>query len=245
MKVMNQPSNLKYNCLFLPGLPGRVKHFECFDDIINTGGRINWLQYSGTYESQNGTDFTIESSVQDIHTAIRELSEEGMPILIVAYSYSTMLMNEVDFTQYPLIAGMALFSPIKGIDRESISEDFNDTISALHAQGDITTDEAQWRDVIARKDTASYDTFLEKFSGYSFPVMIAYARGDTVIKADIFSEHIAAFGNQNVYNKLLIFEQKIGYHKLDSYYDAKIGNFFRLIEPQLDNMNIHSASAGK
>ena len=43
MKKINQPERHKYNCLFLPGLPGKIKRFSFFDDITDTGGKIYWL----------------------------------------------------------------------------------------------------------------------------------------------------------------------------------------------------------
>lgn len=233
MRVMNRPRHHKYNCLFLPGLPGRVKEFNFFDDITNTGGKIHWLQYSGTYDNKDGVDFTINSSLQDIDDALEKLSRDNLPIIIVAYSYSTFLLDKVDFSKYNLISGMAAFSPIRGLDRHCIGEDFNSTIEELVATGDIVADVASWNSVM-RSRGCNYENFLEEVCKHDFPVMIAYSLADKVIRADQVSSDINNFRQKHTYNKILVFEQNIGYHRLDSYYDLKIGNFFRALEIEID-----------
>ena len=231
---MNEPKNHKYNCLFLPGMPGAVKEFVFFDDIKSTGGKIHWLQYSGTYDNRGNTRFSLESSTADIAGALSELSKEGLPILVVAYSYSTVLLKTIDFNDYPLIRGMALFSPIRGLNSTSIGEDFNSTINFLVNSGDILADEDRWRNDISQESSAGYSKFLEKLSDYNFPVMVAFSLKDKVIKADSLSKDIVDFRKRKSYNRLLVFECSDGNHRLDSYYDNKIGNFFRAIEIELD-----------
>ena len=54
-------------------------------------------------------------SVHDIKESLDQLSKEGLPILVIVYSYSTYLVNLVDFSDYPLVFGMSLFSPIHGL----------------------------------------------------------------------------------------------------------------------------------
>lgn len=44
MKKINQPERHKYNCLFLPGLPGKIKRFSFFDDITDTG--VKYIGYN-------------------------------------------------------------------------------------------------------------------------------------------------------------------------------------------------------
>lgn len=238
MQATSQPKNHKYNCLFLPGLPGKVKHFACFDDITNTGGRIHWLQYSGTYDNQDGTPFTVQTSMDDIEHAIEELSREGLPILIVGYSYSTYLLGQMDLGRHTSILGVALFSPIRGFDKTSIDEDFNETIVSLMKSGAITSNKALWSAVIDGDEATDYSPVLQKFADYSFPVMIAYSDGDTTIKANELTKILNDFRTKTSYNSLLVFECSEGYHRLDSYYDVKIGNFFRSLEIELDLMNI-------
>ncbi len=236
MKIMNQPKHHKYNCLFIPGLPGKIKGFSCFEDIDATGGQIHWLQFSGTYDNQTGIEFSLESTVSDIEQALQKLSESGLPILIVAYSYSTAVIHQVDLSRFPLLLGLALFSPIRGLDMANINEDFNETISALLASGDISADAAEWHTAISRADHPNFGLILEKLTSYDFPVMMAYSLGDAVIKAGEMSREIDDFRKNTAYNKLLVFAQTDGYHRLDSYYDVKIGNFFRALEIELDLM---------
>jgi len=237
MKIMNSPVDHKYNCLFLPGFPGKIKDFDFFRDITDTGGKIHWLQYSGTYEFKAMSKFSISSSVKDIEDALEKLAKEDLPVLVVAYSYSTSLVNMIDYTKYANIIGMALFSPIQGLDSSSINEDFQATISQLYKEGDISVDMTDWGDNnLKAHSNINYEQFLEKLCINSFPVMIAYSQNDTTIKAEELHQKITNYRNNTAYNKVLVFEQPDGYHRLDSYYDSKIGNFFRAIEIELDLM---------
>ena len=163
MQVISQPKNHKYNCLFLPGLPGKVRHFACFDDITNTGGRIHWLQYSGTYESKGVSEFSISSSVKDIEQALEKLAKEGLPLVVVAYSYSTLLVGMIDYAKYTGIVGMVLFSPIQGLDTSSIDEDFESTIRHLLKEGDISVEISDWSgNALKVHSNANYEQFLDK-----------------------------------------------------------------------------------
>ena len=134
MKKINQPERHKYNCLFLPGLPGKIKRFSFFDDITDTG-----VKYIG-YNNIGIDKFTIDSSIHDIKESLDRLSKEGLPILVIAYSYSTYLVNLVDFSDYPLVFGMSLFSPIHGLSSRYIREDFIKTIKQLVDDNKIDSD---------------------------------------------------------------------------------------------------------
>jgi predicted nucleotidyltransferase len=238
MKIINEPLEHKYNCLFLPGLPGQIKQLSVFDDITATGGKIHWLQYTGTYENRGGSEFTLESSTSDVLAALEGLNKENLPIVIIAYSYSTVLIQRIDFSHYKSILAMALFSPIKGLDIRNIGEDFLNTIHTLSQSGVIDADEKHWQDDILKHSFPDYDNVLKKLSQYDFPVMITYSLNDDVIKADELSRYITEFRLDNPYNKLLVFEWLNGHHRLDSYYNVKIGNYFRALEIELDLMKI-------
>ena len=232
---MSSPIKHKYNCLFLPGLPGKIKDFDFFQDVNDTGGRVHWLQYSGTYKLKGTSKFSISSSVKDIERALDKLAEEGLPIIIVAYSYSTQLVDMIDYTKYADIIGMVLFSPIKGLDLSSIDENFESTIRRLHKDGDISVDMVDWsNNNLVSYGNTDYECFLEKICANSFPVVIAFSQNDTVIKADSLRKDISNYQSHTAYNKVLVFEQQNGYHRLDSYYDSRIGNFFRAIEIEID-----------
>ena len=86
MKEINQPERHKYNCLFLPGLPGKIKRFSFLMILQTQGVKIYWLQYSGTYNNIGIDKFTIDSSIHDIKESLDRLSKEGLPILVIAYS---------------------------------------------------------------------------------------------------------------------------------------------------------------
>jgi hypothetical protein len=234
MEAVNQPKKHKYNCLFLPGLPGKIKRFSFFDDITDTGGKIYWLQYSGTYDNSEVDKFTIYSSIRDIKESLDQLSKEGIPILVIAYSYSTYLVNLVDFSDYPLVFGMSLFSPIHGLSSKYIGEDFVKTIEQLVSDNKINSDLSYWEGYIENTTPTNFNDNFKRLSNYDFPVMIAYAQGDAVIKAEVLSRELDRFCEGANSNKLLIFRQPFGYHRVDSYYSDNISVFFRSLEIEID-----------
>ena len=236
MPILNTPSNHKYNCLFLPGMPGKIKDLSIFKDINDTGGLIHWLEYSGTYGNQSdGDTFTLESAVADVSAELTKLEKQGLPILIVAYSFSTAILPKIPLDDYPLIFGAALFSPIRGLSNAFINEDFSKTIKELIASGDVTANAPDWsQELLQLHDLTPYASTLEKLSTYPFPVMFSYSLGDTTIGVKDLKADIDDFRKSTSYNSLLVFERAEGYHKIDTYYATPTGNFFRSLEIELD-----------
>lgn len=239
MYIINRPEVQKYNCLFLPGLPGKIKEMSLFADISAGGGLIHWLEYTGTYNNQTGENFTIDSAIADVTKALIELEKEGFPILVVAYSFSTFILPKLDLKQFPSIFGVALFSPIRGLSEKAINEPFQITIKELITNGDITAKSDDWtQEKFEKTDLVPYTNTLQQFSSAPFPTMISYSLGDTTIKVEELKNTIDAFRQKNSYNSLLVFERIEGYHKLDTYYATVTGNFFRSLEIELDLMNL-------
>lgn len=234
MVIMNEVTKPKYNCLFLPGLPGKIKNLAVFEDITETGGQIHWLQYAGSYEHQDGTNLSIASVTNEIKVSLEELEKQGLPILVIAYSFSTAILPAIDLTAYPHIFGAAFFSPIRGLSSQLINEDIAETLSELVTNGDATAKLTDWTHEALAASDLHYNESLEKLASYNFPVAFAYSLGDTTIKVDSLQEDIAHFRQQHTYNSFLVFEQTQGYHRLDTYYTTAIGNFFRSLEIELD-----------
>jgi len=239
MPIINNPAHHKYNCLFLPGMPGKVKDLSVFSDITASGGLIHWLEYSGTYGNQHGEAFTVESAISDVSASLAELEKEGLPILIVAYSFSTAILPKIALDNFPSILGVSLFSPIRGLSNDVINEDFTKVIADLATSSDVTALALDWsQEVLKAHDLIPYGSTLKTLSDYSFPVMISYSLGDTTIGVEHLKSDIADFRRSTAYNSLLVFERTEGYHKLDTYYATTTGNFFRSLEIELDLMQL-------
>ncbi len=236
MPIINTPNKHKYNCLFLPGMPGKIKELSVFKDITATGGVIQWLEYSGTYGNQSSNNtFTIESAIADVSAELAKLEKEGLPILVVAYSFSTAILPKINLSEFPSIFGTALFSPIRGLSDALINEDFSETIKDLIASGDVTANTSDWsQESLQLHELIPYTSTLKAFSDYPFPVMFSYSLGDTTIGVKNLKADIDDFRKHTSYNSLLVFERAEGYHKLDTYYATPTGNFFRSLEIELD-----------
>lgn len=229
MPIINTPNQHKYNCLFLPGMPGKVKELSVFSDITASGGLIHWLEYSGTYSNRSGNGmFTVESAIADASAELARLEKEGLPILIVAYSFSTVILPRINLDDFPSIFGVALFSPIRGLAKNAINEDFSDTIKELIKSGDVNASASDWtQKTLQAHNLIPYRSTLKTLSGYQFPVMLSYSLGDITIGVDHLKADIDDFRESTSYNSLLVFERAEGYHKLDTYYATSTGNFFR------------------
>ena len=73
----------------------------------------------------------------------------------------------------------------------------------------------------------NFNDNFRRLSNYNFPVMIAYTQSDTVIKAEVLYRELDRFCEGANSNKLLIFCQPFGYHRIDNYYSDNISVFFK------------------
>lgn len=123
---------------------------------------------------------------------------------------STYLVNLVDFSDYPLVFGMSLFSPIHGLSSRYIREDFIKTIKQLVDDNKIDSDLSYWEYYIENTIPTNFNDNFRRLSNYNFPVMIAYTQSDTVIKAEVLYRELDRFCEGANSNKLLIFVNLLG-----------------------------------
>lgn len=229
----NQPSLRKYNCLFLPGMPGKVKQFALFDEIEKTGGKLHWLTYPGTYTEQANSQFTIEASKRAVEAAIYDLSKQPEPFIIVGYSFGTYLLTLLNLSPYKNLLSVSLFSPLRGLDTSSIDERFINTIDRLIGEGTISADLSYWQK-ITQTPAANYNTTLKKLASLECSVVFAYSTQDSVIQPQLTTQFITHFRQEHGFGSLLPFISETGGHPMDTYYNQAIANYFRTLEIYLD-----------
>jgi esterase/lipase len=232
MVLFREASQSKINCLFLPGIPGHVKNFDIFDDLIENSTSIYFHTYPGT----NNTSgiFSIDSAVQSIYSSLDSLETKSEPILIIAYSFSTYLIMQLNLSKYKNIVGLLLLSPVTGLDQKSISEDFLKSLIYLEDKGDVVIDKEEWKDTLQYCRFKSITETLEKLSRIQIPICIAYSKNDEIINFHIIEKELKIFMDENGYGSFLVVASPIGNHRIDSYYNIHIKNIISIFRIQED-----------
>lgn len=217
----------KANCLFMPGIPGRIKDFAIFDDLVKENINVYFHQYPGTHGNEG--EFTIETATQSLHDSISELNDKGLPLLLIAYSFSTLPMFTFDFTQYKNIISLSFFSPIRGLDKNSIGEDFIASLKELVQSDEYHIDEQKWITYLPNSKVKDIQETLRKLTELEFPITFAYSLNDNVIKAKTLDTELEKFRKKYGYGTFLVFSSTEGFHKLDSYYTVIIGHYIKAL----------------
>lgn len=231
--------NPKANCLFMPGIPGRIKDFAIFDDLVTENINVYFHQYPGTHGSEG--EFTIETAAESLHESISELNDKGLPLLLIAYSFSTLPMFTFDFTRYKNIISLSFFSPIRGLDKNSIDENFIESLNALVQSDEYHIDENKWRKYLPNSRVKDIKKTLKKLTELNFPVTFAYSLNDNVIKAKVLDAELEKFRKKNGYGTFLVFSSNEGFHKLDSYYTVIIGHYIKALVIKEDLLKLLGA----
>lgn len=223
--------NPKFLAVFLPGMPGAKKEFRIFDDIRSRGGEIKWLTYTGTYDNIDSGIFSVSQAKKDIKTLLEKLADEhkNVPILLMAYSFSTILLNEIDLSKYNIIS-VVLFSPVKGFDDTSINgENFIDTLRELKENNFVNLNYATWHKTIAKK-AITFDNYLRKYLALKVPLAIAFSTKDNLIFPDKLAAAIHNIKTAETQNAIFALARPFGFHKIDSYYDDTIADYIKTLE---------------
>lgn len=224
--------NPKMNCLFLPGMPCRVKNFAIFDDLKKNGSNIYFHQYPGTYGVPGV--FNIDTAELSIIEALNELGEKKLPIIIVAYSFSTYLLLRLNISKYNNIIGILLFSPITGLDEASINENFYEVLARLNEEEGFSINLDKWRSGL--NDCKIKDVYktLDTMSKTGIPTIFSYTRNDKLINWHSLATHLEKYLKKNGYGSFLVIDSGVGDHRMDTYYSDLARNIIMAIRVTQD-----------
>jgi hypothetical protein len=220
LKLQHIKRGNKYNTLFLPGLPGDYRDRPFTNDLKLLGSNIYSVVYPGTYGMPG--KLSVETTTQSIVDALNELSIQKKPIIVVGYSYSTMLIPE-SIKGMDNIIFILNFSPIFDLNN-SINEDFKETCKWLDRQDGFNLDFASFNTHI---DSASiiddYIGSIENIiSEEKIPLIYSVGNKDNVLKHDYVIGKLNSLNSNNRLNRIFLYEVEDGVHKLDSIYNNSL-----------------------
>jgi len=205
-----------YNVLFLPGFPGGYRERELTDDLKKLGFNIYTISY---YEIQDKQTFGFESSVEQINKALGKLN--NLPLLIISYSYSTILVTKSMCKNMDNIMGIFFFSPIFDL-KHSLQVDFLADLKIMIDKKEIIVNKNAF-DLITQKNIITaiklYKKDIQLILKKHIPLIYIFGDRDVVIKTNLVKSVVNEIQKeQNKFNQIKILKTKYGNHKLDSLY---------------------------
>lgn len=214
LKTQYQSNKSDFITLFLPGFPGEYKDRPLFDDLKSYGSDIYSLIYPGTYD-ENGA-FSVDSAIIATKEALHTLRKLKKPILIVAYSFSTLFVSEC-VEQEDNVLGILFFSPITNL-KNCIREDFKKT---LHGIKEINgkafkIDLPLMESFIDKFSESSYLSDMKQLMALNIPLVFFIGSQDRNVK----TEEVYSLLSKEKGSQTLIYRIPEGEHGLDTLYNA-------------------------
>jgi hypothetical protein len=214
LKKNFQGEDSSFITLFLPGVPGGYKDRPLFEDLKAYHSDIYSLVYPGTYGKAG--EFSIQSSIAAVKAALKSLRELNKPILIVAYSFSTMFLADC-LEQGDDLLGVLFFSPITDLNK-CIHEDFSQVLRELRFSEDqaLRADLQSLDQFIKNYSEEEYCNSLKKLGDYGFPLVFMMGDEDKTVR----TEYVYRLVDEVKIPQKIIYKIKGGEHKLDTLYAA-------------------------
>ncbi|PID32120.1 hypothetical protein CR970_02120, partial [Candidatus Saccharibacteria bacterium] len=162
----------KITCLFLPGLPGPQKDYQLLSDIKKFEVAVSWFTYTGTYDRKDQGTFSPHQAIIDIEGELERLEQKKRPYFIVAYSFSTWVIRQVDISGLKYCQSILLFSPILSLSAADICTDFTELSQALDRAGDIAIDNTGFERVKERGKVDDFSSWLGRIARQKIPTFV-------------------------------------------------------------------------
>lgn len=166
-----------FNALFLPGMPDSQKEYLILKEISKAKGKVNRLNYRGTYAKKHQGEFSLKNCVEDIEIAINSLEDQQKPYIVVAYSFSTAILSMINSIQLKYCEGILLFSPIESLRFRSSGGDFESLLINLKERGAISKSQG-WKNHKNQFPASSWENFFKITEKNNIPVFMFVAEND-------------------------------------------------------------------
>ncbi len=210
----------KITCLFLPGLPGPQKDYRLLSDIKKFEIAVDWFTYTGTYDLKDQGKFSPQQAIIDIEGELGRLEKQKKPYFIIAYSFSTWVIRQVDISGLKYCQSILLFSPILSLNAVDICTDFTELSQALDRAGDIAIDNTGFEQVRKLGKVDDFSSWLGRTSRQKIPTFVFSSSQDesglSVEQIDKIKSNLCA--DESRYIRLFV--ENSATHKFDSYYDT-------------------------
>jgi len=202
--------------VFLPGVPGRKKDFGFMTDLRSKGLSVIEYRHPGLYEEEG--EFSVSNTTKKIVSLLDNLEKTKTPYVIIAYSFSSLIIQKINIGKYNFLRGIAMFSPILGLGSDWISENFDETLKQLSAEGNCRPAknlEAEINEL--KKENYDFD-MLEKLVSYCVPISLFFSKNDNVINVKRLTESTKQFRDLFGQGSLFVVGESKGDHRIDTYY---------------------------
>ena len=179
-----------FNTLFLPGLPGPYKERPLIADLTVRGSNIYTVVYPGTHGVHG--EVSPHSMLQRIKAAIADLNATGMPLLFIAYSFSTRYaLQAAILVENPL--GFVFFSPTIDLRYDSVEDFYSVTarlneLDYIHVNTEKFTFAETWEAAVA-----SYYKKLDALSKRNVPIVFICGEKDPALRSDMITQALEEY----------------------------------------------------
>lgn len=179
-----------FNTLFLPGLPGPYKERPLIADLTVLGSNVYTIVYPGTYDVRG--EVSPHSMMQSIKAAVAELNTTGMPLLSIAYSFSTQYaLQAAALVEDPL--GFIFFSPTIDLRYDSVEDFYSVTarlneLDYIHVDAEKFTFAKTWNAAVA-----SYYKKLDILSKRNVPTVFICGEKDPALRSDMIAQALEEY----------------------------------------------------
>ena len=212
--------DVKY--VFLPGVPGRKKDFQFIKDLRERGLSVIEYRHPGLYE-ENGT-FSVAETVNKITSLLKSFEKSNTPFVIIAYSFSSLIIQKISIKKFNFLRGIIMFSPICGLGKDWVMEDFNEDLKKLIDTGECRPCDNLGLEINRlKKPVYGFDAF-KKLTDSGVPISLCFSKNDTVINIEKLKKSVTEFRDLFGQGALLAIVASSGDHRIDSYYNECIRN---------------------
>jgi tRNA A-37 threonylcarbamoyl transferase component Bud32 len=212
--------DVKY--VFLPGVPGRKKDFQFIKDLRGHGLSVIEYRHPGLY-NEDGC-FSVVKTVNKITSLLKSFEKSRTPFVIVAYSFSSLIVQKINIKKFNYLRGIIMFSPICGLGKDWVMEDFNEDLKRLIDTGECRSCNNLSLEIDKlKKPVYGFDAF-KKLTDSGVPISLCFSENDTVINIEKLKKSVTEFRDLFGQGALLAIKVSGGDHRIDSYYNECIRN---------------------
>jgi len=202
--------------VFLPGVPGKKKDFGFVTDLRSKGLSVIEYRHPGLYEEKG--EFSVVNTIKKMGILFDRLEKAKTPYVIIAYSFSSLIIQKINISKYKYLRGVVMFSPILGLGLDWINENFNETLKQLTAEGNCWPAKDLGVEINdLKKKNYDFD-ILEKLVSHRVPVGLFFSKNDNVVNVKRLAESTRQFRDLFGQGSLFVMGESKGDHRIDTYY---------------------------
>lgn len=202
--------------VFLPGVPGRKKDFGFVTDLRSKGLSVIEYRHPGLYEEFG--EFSVSNTIRKMASLFDSLEQSKIPYVIIAYSFSSLVIQKINIGKYNYLRGIVMFSPILGLGSDWINENFDETLKQLIAEGNCRPSKNLEIEINDLKKQIYDLEMLEKLTDHGVPIGFFFSKNDNVINIKRLTESTKQFRDLFGQGSLFVVGEPKGDHRIDTYY---------------------------